>query len=397
MSRRDPARIGILTTSYPRRPGDLAGRFVAELAAQLARAGDRPEVLAPHPAVSVDPRVAVTSLRYALSPRLLYGAGAPDNLRSARAWLQAPLFVGRLALACRDASARWDAVLSHWLLPCGLVASRCSRGLPHLAVAHSSDVHLLARWRLAPVALAALARPRTGLVLTSEALRPPLLGAARSPAARRLVSDAPVVRMGIPADCLGPAPAAARALRERHGLVGRTVVLFIGRLVPVKGVDLLLAAAAGLAGIEVVVVGDGPERGRLEQQAARLGVAARFCGELAGEPLSAWRHAADLFVLPSRVLVDGRTDSAPVALLEAMAAALPVVASEVGGNAELLRDEVNGLLVPQGDTAALRAAIGRLAGDPGLRARLGAAARDAAAAHTWERVSGTIRRLLGAL
>jgi glycosyltransferase involved in cell wall biosynthesis len=383
-------RIGLLSTSYPRRRGDPAGRFVAELARWLADHGDLLEVLAPRPARDDHPRVEVRPLRYALRPRLLYGAGAPDNLsRSPRAWLQAPALVGRLALACARRAGTWDGVLSHWLLPCGLVAARFARARPHLAVAHSSDVHLLARLPLAPLALAALDRPRTALVLTSEALRPTLLSLARRPSTRRLVERAEVVRMGIPA--VGPAPGRER---ERGDQV---VVLFVGRLVPVKGVDLLLRACAGLRGVKIVVMGEGPLRARLERLAATLGVPARFLGERSGDDKRAWLRDADLLVLPSVVLPDGRTDSAPVALLEAMAAGVPVIASRVGGNAELIEHESGGLLVPPGRIEPLREAIARLASDPALRTRLAAGGREVAARHTWEVVGPRIRRLLASL
>ena len=98
--------LGVLTTSYPRHPGDPAGRFVAELCGWLARRGDRVDVLAPAPARSEHPGVTVHGLRYALRPRLLYGAGGPDNLASPWAKLQVPALVGCMALSCGRRSRR---------------------------------------------------------------------------------------------------------------------------------------------------------------------------------------------------------------------------------------------------------------------------------------------------
>jgi glycosyltransferase involved in cell wall biosynthesis len=385
-------RIGLLSTSYPRDPADGAGRFVAELAGWLAGQGDMVEVLAPHPAADPTPGVEVRPLRYALRPALLYGAGAPDNLStSPRAWLQAPAFCGRLALECMRRAPRWDVVISHWLLPCGAVAARCAPRTPHLAVAHSSDVHLLRRLP-APAGRAALrliARPRTALVLTTETLRPPLLRLARTPSTRRLVEQALVVRMGIPAPAAVP-NAEVEALRRRHDLLGRTVVLFIGRLVPVKGLELLLRACAGVEGLTPVIVGDGPLRTELEELAQQLGVDARFCGALGGTDKAAWLAAADLFALPSIVLPDGRTDAAPVVLLEAMAVGLPVVTTWVGGNAELIEHDQTGLLVSPGEVEPLRAALTALASDAELRRRLGRAGQQVAANHSWDVVGSRL-------
>ena len=387
-------QIGLLSTSYPRDPADGAGRFVAELAGWLARRGDAVEVLAPHPAADPTPGVMVRPLRYALKPALLYGAGAPDNLRaSPRAWLQAPAFCARLALECLRRAQRWEAVISHWLLPCGAVAARCAPRTPHLAVAHSSDVHLLRRLPAARALLRLITRPRTTLVLTTETLRPPLLRLARTPSTRRLVEQAPVVRMGIPAPSSVP-DAEVEALRRRNDLVGRTVVLFIGRLVPVKGLELLLRACAGPERLTPVIVGDGPLRAELEALARQLGVDARFYGALGGADKAAWLAAADLFALPSIVLPDGRTDAAPVVLLEAMAAGLPVVATRVGGNAELIEHERSGLLVAPGEVAPLRAALAALASDAALRKRLGRAGQQVATNHTWDEVGEKLRDCL---
>lgn len=393
-------RVGVLTTSYPRHADDWAGGFVAELARWLAREGDALEVLAPTPASDSTPGVRVRPLRYARTPRLCYGAGAPDNLLGAgdwggraAAWAQLPAFVGRLAAASWWHARRWDAVVSHWLLPAGLVGARLARGRPHLAIAHSSDVHLLRRLPQARWLLRALARPRSALVLTSAALRPPLLAVARDATSRRWVERAPVVPMGV----APPAWLEAERALGRPRAVGAPLrVLYIGRLIALKGVDLLLQACAGLP-CALTVVGDGPERSALEALAARHAVAADFVGQQAVP--SKWRAllAADVLVLPSRVLPDGRTDSAPVTLIEALLAGVPVVAAAVGGVAELLEAGACGLLVPPEQPLALRAALQRLHGDAALGARLVAAGRRRARDFDWDRVGARLRALLAAL
>lgn len=392
-------RIGVVTTSYPRHPADAAGRFVAELCGWLAERGHEVQVLAPHPAASEHPGVEVHGLRYALRPRLLYGAGAPDNLaRSPAAWAQAPLFTARLALACGLHHRSWDRMISHWLLPCSLVVGQVARGLPHLAVAHSSDVHLLGRLPGGAVLLRALARPRTGLVLTSEALRAVLLPLSRDRRAGTLVETAPVIRMGIDHCRLAPAdPRQAARLRLAYGLgPASRLVLFVGRLVPVKGVDWLVRALAwlGRRDVTLVALGQGPEHARLEALAARLRVPARFPGLVGPVQRDAWLSAADLLAMPSVELSDGRSDAAPVALLEAMGQGLPVVASRSGGAAELIRDGDNGLLVPPGEVGPLAAALRRLLDNEALRQRLGQAARRTAAEHTWDQVGARLRGLL---
>jgi glycosyltransferase involved in cell wall biosynthesis len=145
---------------------------------------------------------------------------------------------------------------------------------------------------------------------------------------------------------------------------GRLVLGTAANLEPWKGVDVLLnACARAEAPLALEVFGDGAERTSLESRAARLDVAARFHGFVADLPERLGR--LDLFVLPSR------GDNLPLAVMEAMAAGLPVVATRVGGVPELVADGETGLLVEPDDPAALAAAIDDLARDPARRRAYG--------------------------
>ena len=380
-------KIGLLTSSYPRSRADPAGAFVAGMARWLARSGAAVEVLAPQGAGQGGgpTEVPVHVVRYAHKPVLFYGDGAPDNLiHSWRARAQVPAFLAALALETWRRSVPWTHLLSHWLLPCGVVAaSGAGRALPHLAVAHSSDVHLLARLPGAPVLLHALARPRTRLLCTCLAIQDKLRLLCRTGRSRALVDGAEVMRMG-----MDPSP-------SRREAGGRSrAVLYLGRLVPVKGVDLLLEAVKALdaeePGIELWVAGEGLARPTLERGALALGIKATFFGQVAGAQKADLLARAGVLALPSRVMPDGRTDAAPVVLLEAMAAGLPVVATRVGGNAELITHGQDGLLVPPEDPRALAQALVRAMQEPGLsRAGL-----ERARQHTWERLTPRLLSML---
>jgi glycosyltransferase involved in cell wall biosynthesis len=155
---------------------------------------------------------------------------------------------------------------------------------------------------------------------------------------------------------------------RRHG-GGRPRVVAVGRLAPPKDaatlIDALAALPPGLC--TATLVGDGRERAELEARIAVAGVADRV--ELVGDrdDVPEQLARADVFVLSSR------SEGAPMSILEAMAAGLPVVASAVGGVPELVADGQTGLLVAAGDSAALAGALRRLLEDPPLRARMGAA------------------------
>jgi len=154
-------------------------------------------------------------------------------------------------------------------------------------------------------------------------------------------------------------------------------VLTVGRLVGGKGFALLLDAVHALAArgrdVALTVVGDGPSRGHLHAQAARLGLGDRveWVGALGQDEIRERYASADVFCLPSFA------EGVPVVLMEAMAMEIPVVATRIAGIPELIEDGVSGLLVTPARVDELADALDRLAGDPGLRARLGAAGRAA--------------------
>jgi glycosyltransferase involved in cell wall biosynthesis len=163
----------------------------------------------------------------------------------------------------------------------------------------------------------------------------------------------------------------AQAIRQEAG--GRPIVLFVGRLVRYKGVDVLLEAMRGVSAA-ALLVGNGPERGALERIAEDTAVADRvkFLGEVSQDELAALYRACDLFVLPSVT----RQEAFGVVQIEAMACGKPVISTNLGtGSGWVNQDGETGFVVPPRDAAALRGAIQRLLADRMLRERMGAAAR----------------------
>jgi glycosyltransferase involved in cell wall biosynthesis len=166
------------------------------------------------------------------------------------------------------------------------------------------------------------------------------------------------------------------------------LVGFVGRLSPEKGPDLFVRMAAQLAvshpHVAFVLVGDGPMRGRLEEQSRLLGMAGRI--HFAGE-----RHDV-LALLPSlaALVVPSHAEGMPLALMEGMAAGVAVVATSVGGIPELVRHAQTGLLVAPGDAGDLAVAVAGLLDDPPWAATLGAAAREHALA-SWPQRDSALR------
>ncbi len=247
-------------------------------------------------------------------------------------------------------------------------------------------------WRSAMIALAAARRVGGCRIVAARRSVPKERGAQRVLAelavrvADRIIVNAELLRpsgaagrrtdvipSGVDTDVFRPSADRDDAKRRLGLAPERPAIGTVGRLEPRKGTATLLAAFAALRGAgrdaDLVVVGDGPLRADLERDAERLGIAAdvRFLGDRAD--VLGVLAALDVFVLPSR------TEGMSNALLEAMAAAHPVVATAVGGTPEVVSDGASGLLVPPDDPVAMRRAIERVLADAVLRARLGAAAR----------------------
>ena len=294
-------RIGVVTTSYPRWRGDAAGSFVEGHVLALRAKGHEVDVLA---AGDGPDRIASS---------LFYTGGAPDLLeRSPRTLLAAGAFTVRLA--ARLATRRHDAIIAHWLAPSAIAALPASA--PLLAIAHGGDVHTLRRLHLLRPVLQLLRRRGARLAFVSAELRE--LAHAALPGA--YVAESLVQPMGVSLahfNALGRAP------------LDPPMLLVAARLVPVKGVDLMLDALAHLPDVRLVVAGDGPERARLAHPRAT------FLGQVDTATRDRLLREASVVVVPSRNLPNGRSEGTPLIALEALAAGVPVVASAVGGLREL--------------------------------------------------------------
>lgn len=176
------------------------------------------------------------------------------------------------------------------------------------------------------------------------------------------LADRPPAVIHVGVHLRGPPPA-----RPPRGRTFR--ILYVGSLESRKGVDVLLRAVAGLDGeVELQVVGDGPERGRLEALRGALGIEDRvvFQGRKSNEAVLAAMGGADVLVVPSRIGPRNQTEGLPTVIVEAMANELPVVASRLTGIPEIVIHEETGLLVEVDDVAGLAEALNRVRDEPGL-------------------------------
>jgi len=366
--------------------------FVHDLSHRLvATHGHQVTVLAPTDTAAGDDArfrpVAVERFRHPwpFDRRLVAGQDLGSSVATSRAArLEAASFSATFRLAARRAARNADAVLSHWLVPSGAVGA--SLGRPNVAIAHGGDVHLLARLPGGASIARSIARRSRRIVCVSRDL------AERFAA---LVPDAApeVIPMGAE---LGPEPDpwAVRELRERLGVGNRPVMLFLGRLVPIKGVDVLLEAARRAPELALWIAGDGPESARLRDFAAAARLRVSFLGRVDRRHRRLLLAACDTVVLPSRIEADGRHEGAPVVGAEAVAAGRPLIGTRSGGIVELIDDGDNGFVIEPEDAHALGAALSRFAFDAALRSRLAAGAAARSGTRTMRETAARFAELL---
>ena len=376
-----PEVVVMVTSSYPRFPGDSVGTFMEPIAHNVAARGHEVHIVAPwHPLVrrpAADGGVHFHFYRYAPLPSLnVFGYAAAmraDVSLKAAAFAAAPLALAAGWRTARRVARKFGATImhGHWVVPGGVTAALAAPGVPLVVSLHGSDVFVAER--LAPARLAARRTfRRAGFVtacsadLASRAVR---LGADPTRTA--------VVPYGVDTSRFKPDAAARQDHRTKLRL-GDDVLLIAaaGRLVRKKGFEYLIDAMARIDGAVLVLAGTGTLEQELLARARDLGITdrLRFPGNQSQDEIAALFAAADIIVTPSIRDDAGNVDGLPNVVLEALASGTPLITTEAGGIGTVVQAGLTAEVVAERDGQAIAAAVNRLR-SPDARARLGAAAR----------------------
>ena len=264
----------------------------------------------------------------------------------------APLLLYRAVVALVERLHRersFDLVDAHYFYPDGVAAVMLGRrlGIPVVVTARGTDINLIAEYRLPRRMIRWAARHAAAVISVSRALKEKLLA---------LGADADrthVLRNGVDYQLFRPLERGP--VREALGMKRRTL-LSVGNLLAFKGHGIAVEALALLPECDLVVVGDGPDRGAFEALARQCGVAGRvrFAGSLDQEALAQYYAAADALVLASS------REGWPNVLLEAMACGTPVIATSVGGVGEIVTAPEAGIVLAERSAPALADGVRRL-------------------------------------
>ena len=295
-----------------------------------------------------------------------------------------------------------DLVVIDPALPAGLIGPHLDR--PYAVVAHGAEVAIPARLPAVRALLARVLRGAVGVIAAggypAELCRQAL---GRQALGRPLRTH--VIPPGADIDKFVPLRGSARSqARRRLGVASDApLVAFVSRLVPRKGADTLIAAAARLVpdqpGLQVAIVGDGRDRRRLARLVYRLDAPVRLLGKQAGDDLAALYGCADVFAMPCRSRWAGlEQEGFGIVFAEAASAGVPQVAGSSGGANEAVAHGVTGIVLNPATPESAAEAIGGLLDDDERRRAMGAAARRRAIEEfSYDVLSDRLRRALADL
>ncbi len=381
----------IVTSSFPRPPLWMDGGFIWTKAVTLREKGISVIVLCPHgngaPLHEDRDGIIIHRFPYFFPFRAEKLSGGRGLYHATRKNPVTALALVPYTLSCiahailLTKKYQPNIIHTHWIIPNGL-AGACVNLIfktPHVTSIHGTDVTISSDNPVLSMMIRIISRFTTSITTNS------------SFTGKKLSAIIPgygpfaTIPMGIYCEpCTGPEKKVARET---------DVILFVGRLIDWKGVNILVSSMKKVRdtvrNARLVIVGDGPERKSLADRVKELGLedSVTFTGQVSDEELKDYYSRASVFVLPS-ITVNNQTEGLGVVLLEAMASGIPVIGSNTGGIPDIIEDKVNGLLVPPGDPDALAEAIIRIFEDRDLADRFREAGLETVKGRfSWDKIS----------
>jgi len=364
-----PLKLLVITTGFPRFSGDLFGAFIYEQVTALCDRGVTLEVVAPHeiglPKVEKMGNINIKRFKYMLPERwqcVAYGGGIPTNIRKSwRTRIQLPVFIFGFLWGVFKQRVGFQVVHCHWTVS-GLIASWVfSKHVPIILSVRGSDIKLFDNYFSRVLNRYIISRMDCVVAVSND-----LAHSLKNIGVKK--ERIKVIPNGV-SSRFQPGDRATSRL-ENNLPKECFIILFVGMFVPVKGLDLLVDALSDWGednDWKCVLVGDGPERALIVDRIRNYGLEKQFvfAGSQAVDRIPMWMQAADLLVLPSR------SEGRPNVAIEAQACGIPVVATRVGGTAEIVKDGKTGVLVDPENSDALEAALSLMKCDEKLRLKMG--------------------------
>ncbi|MEW5821782.1 MAG: glycosyltransferase family 4 protein [Cyanobacteriota bacterium] len=336
-------KILFISTSYPRFKGDMAGKFFIPLVEKLNETYCV-DVLAPDDiCVDFDNKTFKPFQYFPVKSwqKLTYSDGIPENISQKPLTIFLfPFLLITMIFKIFAMASNYDVIITNWLLPSGLAGAIVSKltKKPHILIEHSAGVHYLLKLPFKKQLFNFIFKYTDKLIFVSPYLQEKLSD---------LISDknkVDIIPMGINLDLFKPAEDINEIKRKYNISLNNKLVLYMGRLVQIKGLELLIKALSGIENTTLLIAGDGTNIENYKNLARVNNVNAIFLGPIDDEDKINILNISDIVVVPSIELKNSRTEGTPVVIIEAMAAGKVILASNVGGIPYIIENNKNGLL-----------------------------------------------------
>jgi glycosyltransferase involved in cell wall biosynthesis len=369
-------KILFLTTSYPRFKGDHSGDFIRTFCERISETFDC-FVIAPDDfkvKSKKNNKIQLLNFTY-FYPRslqtLCYRDGIVDNIRSNYFnVLLVPFFIISLYFKSLKQADKVNIIHSHWIFPCGLVGAILSKKLKkkHIITIHSGGLFFLSRLPFRVFIIKFIYKYSDHIVCVSEKLRKELLSYTMNDI------NISVLPMGVELSDIE----SSNFTIEKSDINRPFRILFMGRLIKIKGVEILIRAVSLMNNVALYIAGDGNLKNELKELAKQLMVSVRFPGFISGNQKTDILKLCDVVVVPSIELKKGRSEGMPIVILEAFKHSKPVIGSNTGGIQDVIKHNVNGLIFESRNSTMLANQLKELQSDSNLLKLLGQEARKTA-------------------
>lgn len=332
-------KLLITGSTFPRWKGDTEPRFIFDYAQAMTKYYDVTVLVPAAPKAKDREQLSdVNVIRYHYFPvhkweNLCYpGAIVPRIKEKKIRIFLVPFLLLSLYFHLKKILSEFDIVHAHWLIPQGIVQS-IFKDKPYIVTGHGGDISSLNNGIFKRLKEKCLCRAKA-ITVVSEFKQKELNKYYPG-------HESKILSMGVNTLLFD------RKMNYSSNYFNqgnRKVILYVGRLAEIKGVEYLIQAMQHIGNAILVIVGNGPERGHLEELTKTCDVDAKFLGSKSHEELKTIYASADVLVVPSIIDHKGAQEGLPTVILEAMASKLPVIATKTGGIPQLIQDGVNGLL-----------------------------------------------------
>lgn len=395
----DKKKVLVLTTTFPRWKNDTVPAFVYELSKRLQKDGFEIIVLAPHSygakKFEIMDEMKIYRFPYFYPYKyqtLAYGGGIlPSIKRSHLAKIQIPLlFLSELYYAFKIIEKeKIDIIHSHWIIPSGFIGGICKKILMkrHILSEHAAGLAALEKLPFKNGIANFIFENSDNITVVSSYIKERLINEINLNK-NGIKNNIEIIPMGVDTTIFN-LNINKNELKEKYGIRTENVLIFIGRIAEKKGLSYLIDAMPKIisknSDIMLLACGDGPLRKECEKLVERLNLEkfVRFTGFITNTEKVEYLSLSDILIVPSVVAQSGDTEGLPVVLLEGLASGKPVIASNVGGMNDAIKED-NGILIEQKSSEQIAEKVLELIDDKELMKNFGNHALMTSKNYDWE-------------